>query len=51
MLGNGQYEPGYKRTYWEGCTHGFTVRGDLVSAVLLATAALLIHMYVRAILW
>jgi len=23
------FAPGYKRTYWEGCTHGFAVRGDL----------------------
>ncbi|GBE90106.1 Protein AIM2 [Sparassis crispa] len=23
------FAPGYKRTYWEGCTHGFTIRGDL----------------------
>lgn len=34
ILGSGLYEPGYKRTYWEGCTHGFSVRGDLVSAML-----------------
>jgi len=29
ILGNGQFAPGYERTYWEGCTHGFTVRGDV----------------------
>ncbi|KAH8105260.1 alpha/beta-hydrolase [Cristinia sonorae] len=29
ILGNGQFEPGYERTYWEGCTHGFSVRGDI----------------------
>jgi len=23
------FAPGYRRTYWEGCTHGFAVRGDL----------------------
>ncbi|KAJ7609045.1 dienelactone hydrolase endo-1,3,1,4-beta-D-glucanase [Roridomyces roridus] len=23
------FEPGYKREYFEGCTHGFAVRGDL----------------------
>ncbi|KAF8206777.1 dienelactone hydrolase [Mycena galopus ATCC 62051] len=23
------FEPGYKRPYFEGCTHGFAVRGDL----------------------
>ena len=25
-LGDGKYKPGYKRTYWPGCTHGFGVR-------------------------
>ena len=30
VLGNGQFAPGYERTYWEGCHHGFAVRGDLV---------------------
>ncbi|EIW79006.1 dienelactone hydrolase endo-1,3,1,4-beta-D-glucanase [Coniophora puteana RWD-64-598 SS2] len=25
----GKFEPGYKREYWPGCTHGFAVRGDL----------------------
>lgn len=29
ILGNGQYKPGYERTFWEGCVHGFAVRGDL----------------------
>ncbi|KAI0703746.1 alpha/beta-hydrolase [Cytidiella melzeri] len=29
ILGNGQFAPGYERTYWEGCNHGFAVRGDL----------------------
>ncbi|KAI0825751.1 alpha/beta-hydrolase [Irpex lacteus] len=29
ILGDGKFAPGYKRTYWEGCTHGFAVRGDL----------------------
>ncbi|KAF8998492.1 chlorocatechol-degradation protein [Cyathus striatus] len=23
------FKPGYKREYWEGCTHGFAVRGDM----------------------
>ena len=32
ILGDGKFIPGYKRTYWDGCTHGFAVRGDLVSA-------------------
>ena len=27
----GRFAPGYKREYWDGCTHGFAVRGDLVS--------------------
>ena len=25
------FAPGYERTYWEGCVHGFAVRGDIVS--------------------
>ncbi|OSX64121.1 hypothetical protein POSPLADRAFT_1045241 [Postia placenta MAD-698-R-SB12] len=29
VLGGGKFGPGYERTYWEGCTHGFAVRGDL----------------------
>ena len=29
ILGNGKHAPGYERTYWEGCTHGFAVRGDI----------------------
>ncbi|KAI0698376.1 alpha/beta-hydrolase [Cytidiella melzeri] len=29
ILGEGKFAPGYKRTFWEGCTHGFAVRGDL----------------------
>ncbi|KAF9459319.1 dienelactone hydrolase endo-1,3,1,4-beta-D-glucanase [Collybia nuda] len=29
ILGNGKFTPGYKREYFEGCTHGFAVRGDL----------------------
>ncbi|THH32479.1 hypothetical protein EUX98_g1744 [Antrodiella citrinella] len=29
VLGNGQFTPGYVRTYWDGCTHGFAVRGDM----------------------
>lgn len=34
ILGDGKFAPGYKRPYWEGCTHGFAVRGDLVSGRL-----------------
>jgi len=29
ILGNGKFAPGYERLYWDGCTHGFAVRGDL----------------------
>ncbi|EIW59789.1 alpha/beta-hydrolase [Trametes versicolor FP-101664 SS1] len=29
ILGGGKFAPGYERTYWEGCTHGFAVRGDM----------------------
>ncbi|OCH96354.1 alpha/beta-hydrolase [Obba rivulosa] len=29
ILGGGKFAPGYERTYWEGCTHGFAVRGDI----------------------
>jgi dienelactone hydrolase len=25
----GKFAPGYKREYFEGCTHGFAVRGDM----------------------
>ena len=29
------FAPGYERTYWESCVHGFAIRGDIVSAFLL----------------
>ncbi|KAI0630616.1 alpha/beta-hydrolase [Trametes polyzona] len=29
ILGGGKFAPGYERTYWEGCNHGFAVRGDM----------------------
>ncbi|KAL0566712.1 hypothetical protein V5O48_015291 [Marasmius crinis-equi] len=29
ILGNGKFAPGYKREYFEGCEHGFAVRGDM----------------------
>ncbi|KAH7924311.1 alpha/beta-hydrolase [Leucogyrophana mollusca] len=29
ILGDGKFAPGYVREYFEGCTHGFAVRGDL----------------------
>ena len=31
IFGGGKFAPGYERTYWDGCTHGFAVRGDMVS--------------------
>jgi len=29
LLGNGKFTPGYRREYFEGCIHGFAVRGDM----------------------
>ncbi|KAI0077963.1 alpha/beta-hydrolase [Panus rudis PR-1116 ss-1] len=29
ILGDGKFAPGFELTYWEGCTHGFAVRGDM----------------------
>ncbi|KIP04970.1 hypothetical protein PHLGIDRAFT_25327 [Phlebiopsis gigantea 11061_1 CR5-6] len=29
IMGGGKFVPGYERTYWEGCTHGFATKGDL----------------------
>ncbi|KZT70790.1 alpha/beta-hydrolase [Daedalea quercina L-15889] len=29
ILGGGRFRPGYERTYWQGCGHGFAVRGDM----------------------
>ncbi|KAJ3568984.1 hypothetical protein NP233_g5346 [Leucocoprinus birnbaumii] len=29
ILGGGKFAPGYENAFWEGCTHGFAVRGDL----------------------
>ncbi|KAJ7100473.1 Alpha/Beta hydrolase protein [Mycena epipterygia] len=29
ILGGGKFAPGFKREYFEGCTHGFAVRGDM----------------------
>ncbi|KAH9057909.1 dienelactone hydrolase [Lactarius deliciosus] len=31
-----KFEPGYKRTYWEGVSHGFAVRGDLTDLAVAA---------------
>ncbi|KAI6163537.1 dienelactone hydrolase [Pisolithus thermaeus] len=30
ILGDGKYAPGYKRKVWDGCPHGFAVRGDML---------------------
>ena len=46
MMGDGKFAPGYERTYWDGCTHGFAVRGDLVSflvPICCAELELVIH--------
>ena len=29
ILGDGKFTPRYKREYFDGCTHGFAVRGDM----------------------
>ncbi|KAK2465686.1 hypothetical protein APHAL10511_002230 [Amanita phalloides] len=29
ILGDGKFAPGYRREYFDGCTHGFAVRGDM----------------------
>ncbi|KAJ3784694.1 dienelactone hydrolase, partial [Lentinula aff. detonsa] len=29
LFGEGKFAPGYKREHWEGCSHGFAVRGDI----------------------
>ncbi|KAF9264326.1 alpha/beta-hydrolase [Marasmius fiardii PR-910] len=29
ILGDGKFKPGYKRIHFDGCEHGFAVRGDL----------------------
>ncbi|KAG5651122.1 hypothetical protein H0H81_009774 [Sphagnurus paluster] len=29
ILAGGRFVPGYAREHWEGCSHGFAVRGDL----------------------
>jgi len=29
ILGNGRFAPGYHRNYYEGCKHGFAVKGDM----------------------
>jgi len=29
LMGGGKFAPGYKRLYWDGCRHGFAIRGDM----------------------
>ncbi|KAJ3715325.1 Alpha/Beta hydrolase protein [Lentinula raphanica] len=29
IFGEGKFAPGYKREYFDGCTHGFAVKGDM----------------------
>jgi hypothetical protein len=29
LFGDGKFRPGYKRHSYEGCKHGFAVRGDI----------------------
>ena len=36
VLGGGKFAPGYERTYWEGCEHGYAVRGDMVSVRMIS---------------
>ncbi|KAF9535069.1 alpha beta-hydrolase [Crepidotus variabilis] len=36
ILGEGKFEPGYKREYFPGCTHGFSVRGDMSNPLIKA---------------
>ena len=36
ILGGGKFAPGYKREYFDGCTHGFAVRGDLSDPIVKA---------------
>ncbi|OJT09849.1 hypothetical protein TRAPUB_13672, partial [Trametes pubescens] len=45
ILDDGQFAPGYKRTYWEGCTHGSAVRGDIVRALGAGSVARLLTVY------
>jgi hypothetical protein len=35
ILGGGQYAPGYLKDYYASCNHGFAVRGDMVSLIIL----------------
>ena len=39
ILGGGKFAPGYERTYWDGCNHGFAVRGDMVRGLNHSTAS------------
>jgi hypothetical protein len=36
IFGDGKFGPGYKREYFSGCTHGFSVRGDMTDPLVKA---------------
>ncbi|KAF9523366.1 Alpha/Beta hydrolase protein [Crepidotus variabilis] len=36
LLGEGKFKPGYKREYFPGCSHGFSVRGDISNPLIKA---------------
>ncbi|KAG2089660.1 hypothetical protein BD769DRAFT_1679889 [Suillus cothurnatus] len=36
IFGDGKFAPGYKREYFSGCTHGFSVRGDMTDPLVKA---------------
>ena len=33
ILGGGKFAPGFKHVYYDGCGHGFAIRGDLSNPV------------------
>lgn len=47
ILSGGAFAPGYERTYWEGCTHGFSVRGDLVSRSYCISASYSLNVFLQ----
>ncbi|KAJ7634474.1 Alpha/Beta hydrolase protein [Roridomyces roridus] len=36
IFGEGKFEPGYRREYFDGCKHGFAVRGDMSDPIVKA---------------
>ncbi len=40
ILGGGKFTPGYVRKHWEGCSHGFTIRGDIVRVLTMFSSKL-----------